>query len=439
MSQVDQREFIEIFTTPDAIDRERYICVHYRFVPCKGLSLEQAAGKVATITALRTLAPMPYESRNERLKHAGYVLSVQDSGQVIIGYPIDICSPSEGLTQLLLTISAGAEYDYTAEYWVDQIDLPKSFLERFRGPKFGIEGIRNRFKIPTRPLIGVIVKPRWGVPLSKIAEQCREGLLGGADFLADDILMTDPEGELALKNRVPVLAKITREASSKTGEHKWYAVNIGASPKRAMEYAKFAQAEGCGALIVNAFTMGFSTIEEMTNEPDIDLPFITTNMGMGIITRPGLLTTGSRQSSGISEGVISKLSRLAGADAAHVGTIDTGCYAQEAWHPSLVGLRAKLHKIRPAFTVGEGDLTIVNVWENIHIFGPDVMLETCTGILGYPGGPLKGAQAFRTIVKNVTFDMNADEAHAKIMDLAQHDSNIRQGLQHYRYSPKNTH
>jgi ribulose 1,5-bisphosphate carboxylase large subunit-like protein len=146
----------------------------------------------------------------------------------------------------------------------------------------------------------------------------------------------------------------------------------------------------------------------------------------------------TRQSSGISEGVISKLSRLAGADAAHVGTIDTGCYAQEAWHPALVGLRAKLQKIRPAFTVGEGDLTIANVSPNIRSFGPDVMLETCTGILGYPGGPYKGAQAFRAIVKNITFDMNEDEAHTKIMDLAQRDPNIRQGLQHYHYSPKTT-
>src|SRR5205823_13019085 len=142
----------------------------------------------------------------------------------------------------------------------------------FNGPHFGINGIRELFNIPLRPLIGVTIKSRFGYSLEEVAKQYRESLLGGADFIADDVLLVDPDSDLAYAKRVPLLAKIAREASLATGESKQYFANVSASPSKAIKYAKLAKAEGVGAVTVNAFTMGFAAVEELTNDPDIRLP-----------------------------------------------------------------------------------------------------------------------------------------------------------------------
>ncbi len=189
MFQLDPVEVKAILASYDEIDAEQYIIVHYRVSPRAKppLSLEEAAIRICMITSLKTLVALPYETLSVRLQNAGRVLSVQENtGEVKIALPINICSVNESLTQLLLASVFGVEYGYTDAFWVVDIELPRSFSERFAGPKFGIKGIRDLFGIPSRPLVGVSIKPRAGVPLSKISEVSRESLSGGADFIADD-------------------------------------------------------------------------------------------------------------------------------------------------------------------------------------------------------------------------------------------------------------
>jgi ribulose 1,5-bisphosphate carboxylase large subunit-like protein len=91
--------------------------------------------------------------------------------------------------------------------------------------------------------------------------------------------------------------------------------------------------------------------------------------------------------------------------------------------------------MKPCFAVAEGDLTISDVWDNIYSLGPDVMLEVCSGILNYPGGPYDGAQAFLTLVENLSHRMSHEEGHDKIMEIASRDAIVRQGLDSFGYQP----
>ena len=43
------------------------------------------------------------------------------------------------------------------------IEFPKQLLASFKGPAFGIAGIRKLLKIPKRPLVGTIIKPKLGL------------------------------------------------------------------------------------------------------------------------------------------------------------------------------------------------------------------------------------------------------------------------------------
>lgn len=450
-AQINPEELKRILVGPDEhVDKEQFIIVHYRLVPSPGYTVTDAAARICLTTTLRTMRRLPYEQSSARLEAMGRVLSAKDTGTVTIAYPLNICSEKEGITQLFVIIAFGVDYGYTDAYWVDDIELPRSLLKRFRGPRFGIDGLRRLFalpevggtknrrreaysgekerssNIPVRPLIGVSIKPRRGVPLTEIAEACSESLRGGADFIVDDLLLVDPDGEMAFEKRVPVLATIAHDAS--LGQPKLYFANVSTSPFRALELAKRAKAEGVDGLVVNAFAMGFSALDELADS--VGLPIITTNMGDGLLTRPN-------QPTGISAAVISKLSRLAGADAIHAGTSSSECFGPEAWSSAILSFRSGFHQLLPGcFAVAEGDITIADVWDNIYSLGPDVMLEACSGILEYPGGPFKGAQAFRTLVENLSHRMSLDEAHNKIMEIADRDPIVRQGLDYYNYQPK---
>ena len=52
-------------------------------------------------------------------------------------------------------------------------------IKSFRGPKYGIDGVRKLLNIKNRPLIGTIVKPKVGLSPEKHAEYAYKSWKGG--------------------------------------------------------------------------------------------------------------------------------------------------------------------------------------------------------------------------------------------------------------------
>jgi ribulose 1,5-bisphosphate carboxylase large subunit-like protein len=358
-------------------------------------------------------------------------LSAHEDGEVKIAFPLELIGKNESLASLLTLIFYGASYNYTKELWVEWIEFPKAFVSRFRGPRFGIQGVRNYVGIQDRPLIGLILKPRLGVSLEIIASKCEESLLGGVDFIVDDELILDRDSDLSFANRITKLMKIVNKSEKSTGQPKWYVANIGSSPFKSLKYAKIAYEEGVKGLLVNAFTMGFPVIDELIENLSTPMPITIHNMGVGILTRP--LIEGSRRSTGVSDALIAKLSRLVGGDIIHAGISNSAWYHEEAWGDPIIALRANFHKILPTFAVAAGGLNIANIWDNISSLGSDVILEAGTGILGYPDGPRKGAAAFRKLVDTLNPNMTDMEAREAIGKLADNDKSFFRCLEYYGY------
>jgi 2,3-diketo-5-methylthiopentyl-1-phosphate enolase len=431
MVRMSETQIGRVFTTADSIDHNEYVIIHYKIVPRQGLTLDEVAAIIALNTSLGTIRPLPYETEAERFATQAKVLSTTNMGScgyVRIAYPIDLCGITEGIPQLLNVIWYASEFIDTTSLWVDNIDLPMRFIKQSRGPRFGIPGIRERIGIESRPLFGTNTKPRRGVSLRQIVDACYESLLGGADYVMDDELIVDPAGDLAFRHRVPAMVEVVRKARGATRQTKWYIANVTASPKRAYEYAKFAIEAGADALLANAFTMGYAAFAELAEDSEIDVPIINCGLGAGILTRPPYET-------GTADVVLSKLSRICGADAAYTGCIGTELwYTQEVLRPTVVALRNPLHGLKPSMPVGAGGLTIANLWQGISFLGPDVILLAGRGILGFPGGPRKGASAFRHIVENIPYDLSREEGDKKVVDLARrHD--FTDGLRYYGFRP----
>ena len=286
-----------------------------------------------------------------------------------------------------------------------------------------------------RPLVGLILKPRRGVSIVDLKKVALEALLGGCDFVCDDLLMVDPLGELALAQRAPEFATVARVASQQTGEKKRYFMNVSSSPLRALDLAEPQLANGnADALVVNAFTMGFGGLHDFVEKIGGRVPVVTTNFGAGILSRPRLMDVPGKPT-GCSETVISKLSRLAGADGVHAGTTASECYGEAAWGPATRALRAGFYDLKPSFAVAEGDLNAANLWENIKTLGRDVMLEPTSGIVGIPGGAKLAAKAFRTLAERLDPDMTDDQAHRTIMDTAKRVRGLADILKFHGYQP----
>jgi ribulose 1,5-bisphosphate carboxylase large subunit-like protein len=429
-----------IFSDRDAIDRDRFFILKLHLVPKPGLSLQDAAVQVLLILSGRTMRRLPYETPESRLLTSGHVLSFDPMTNVVeIALPSHLCRSEEELTHLMALVSSAAEYNYCDEYWLDNIDFPKPYAENFRGPRFGVAGIRNLFgkDADSRPLIGVVLKPRVGVPLSHIIDYLREALIGGCDFVSDDLLLVDPAGDYGLQNRVSHVRKLVREVEALTNTKKAYFANVGTSGAKSMALASIAIDTGAAGLVANGFSMGFGSLSELVDATNGRVPIITCNMGAGIITRPRLLNV-SGKPTGISETVISKLSRLAGADAVHAGTSASECYGADAWGPAIQALRNPFFGKEPCFAVAEGDLNIANLWDNIRSLGRDVLLEPTSGILAAPGGPRNAATVFRQLAERLSDDMNEADA-AKVIEKfakANRQLGVDKMLDHFGYGKR---
>src|SRR3990167_6435621 len=60
------------------------------------------------------------------------------------------------------------------------------YINAFKGPKFGIAGIRKTLNIYNRPLLGTIIKPKLGLNPEEHAKVAFEAWLGGCDLVKDD-------------------------------------------------------------------------------------------------------------------------------------------------------------------------------------------------------------------------------------------------------------
>jgi ribulose 1,5-bisphosphate carboxylase large subunit-like protein len=88
---------------------------------------------------------------------------------VQLAFPIDAWI--DNVPVMLLSI-AGNCYDYSPKMRLLDVFIPDNLLAKFKGPKFGVPGIRHALNVPERPLSLHIIKPKMGMTPKQVAEQC---------------------------------------------------------------------------------------------------------------------------------------------------------------------------------------------------------------------------------------------------------------------------
>jgi ribulose-bisphosphate carboxylase large chain len=309
--------------------------------------------------------------------------------QVQIAYPIELFEP--GNMPNILSSVAGNVFGLRAlkNLRLNDIFFPPNLLESFKGPKYGVSGIRKLLRIQNRPMIGTIIKPKLGLKTQDHAEVAYEAWVGGCDFVKDDENLSSQSFNPFEKRVVKTLDSRDR-AEKETSEKKAYLVNITAETNEMIRRAHFVADHGGEYVMVDILTCGFSALQTLRNQ------------GINLILhghRAGHAAFTKNPRHGIAMRVLAKFMRIVGIDQLHVGAaVGKMSETREDVLENSQALRAKMADIKPVLPVASGGLHPRLVPSLIEIFGKDFVIQAGGGIHGHRDGTISGARAMRQAV-----------------------------------------
>jgi ribulose-bisphosphate carboxylase large chain len=347
-------------------------------------SIEEVAGAVAAESSIgtwtETTTTKPYV---ERL--AAKVFEI-NGNNIKIAYPSELFE--KGNMPNILSSIAGNIFGMkdVKNLRLNDIHFPEKLLKSFKGPKYGIPGIRKILKIGKRPLIGTIIKPKLGLRTQDHARVAYEAWVGGIDLVKDDENLSSQTFN-RFEDRLKKTIKMKEKAERETGEKKIYMINITAETKEMLRRAKIVEDYGNEYAMVDVITTGWSALQTLRNE-DFNLVLHAHRAGHAAFTK--------NMKHGIAMKVIAKLIRIIGLDQLHVGTaIGKMFETKEEVLENCKALKEKMWNFKPVMPVASGGLYPGLIPKLIKIFGNDVVFQFGGGCHGHPKGSRAGAMAIR--------------------------------------------
>lgn len=357
------------------------ITATYRCEPCTRKIAESICSEQSTGSWTKSIL------EDSVSKYRAETLEVNPKEKIIsIGWPDDNLR-EQGIPVLLSTI-AGNLFGMSAVKGIRLIDadFPDSYIRDFKGPRFGIEGVRKKLKLKGRPVLGCIVKPDIGLSPKQFADVCYEASCGGVRFLKDDELLADQKFCRREERLAKVLDALDK-AKSETGRKTIYALNITGPSNGLIERAERCISAGAECLMVNFVTQGMDSIQSLRN------------IGKAVIHghRDMHASFTRSEEHGISFSVLAKLCRLMGADQLHTGGLGKMESSDAITNAEFV--RSEWHGLRRAFPVASGGVHPAIVPNIVSKLGYDVVINAGAGIMAHPMGIRSGAKGMADAIE----------------------------------------
>ncbi len=376
------KDFVDFEYKPEETD---VVCTFY--VEPEGIDIKEAAGGVAAESSIGTWTELttvkPYVE-----KLAARVFSIKRN-EVKISYPIELFEPGN-MPNILSSISGNVFGLKTLKNLrLSDVDFPAELIRSFKGPKYGVEGIRSLLKVQDRPFVGTIIKPKLGLKTSDHAEVAYEAWVGGCDIVKDDENLSN-QGFNSFEDRVTKTLEGRDKAEEETGERKVYMVNITAETKEMLKRAEFVLDPGGEYVMIDFLTCGFAALQTL-REQDFNLVIHAHRAGHAAFTK--------NLKHGISMRVIAKIARIIGVDQLHVGTVvGKMSETREDVSENCKALEEKMSGLKLVLPVASGGLHPGLVPALIEFFGKDFVIQAGGGIHGHRDGTVAGAKAMRQAV-----------------------------------------
>ena len=375
-------DFVNQSYTPKPTD---LICDFY--VEPLGITLNEAAGGVAAESSVGTWTELstikPYVE-----KLAATVFQIEGNN-IRIAYPIELFE-NDNMPNILSSV-AGNVFGLRAlkNLRLNDLVLPKDLVQSFKGPKYGISGVRNLLGVKDRPLVGTIVKPKLGLKTQDHAKVAYDAWRGGCDVVKDDENLSSQSFN-PFEDRVVETLEMRDRAESETGEKKVYMINITAETDEMLKRAQYVKDHGGRYLMVDILTCGFSALQTI-REHDFGLVIHAHRAGHAAFTK--------NPKHGVSMQVIAKVARIIGVDQLHVGTVvGKMSETKEEVLENIGAIKKDMYGLKDVFPVASGGIYPGLVPDLMRYFGKDFVIQAGGGIHGHTNGTVSGATAMRQAV-----------------------------------------
>jgi ribulose-bisphosphate carboxylase large chain len=366
-----------------------------------GITLKEAAGAIAAESSVGTWTELtttkPYVE-----KLAATVFKIENN-TATIAYPIELFEAAN-MPNILSSI-AGNVFGLKAlkNLRLQDIQLPAEIARSFQGPKYGIEGIRKLLRVPDRPLVGTIIKPKLGLKTADHAKVAYEAWLGGCDVVKDDENLSSQRFN-EFEDRLEETLESRDRAEDETGERKVYMINITAETDTMLDRAELVQEYGGEYVMIDILTCGWAALQTLRNQ-ELKLVIHAHRAGHAAFTKNPL--------HGIAMSPIAKVARTIGVDQLHVGTVvGKMSETQQEVQENIDALKTEMHQLKPVMPVASGGLHPRLVPALLETFGNDVIIQAGGGIHGHKNGTTAGAKAMRQAV-DATLEKTSLEKYAK--------------------------
>ncbi len=388
-------EFVQLGYKP----RDDLVCL-FRVSPNK-TSIKEAANTVALESSTGTWTDVSSDKQYVH-KLGAKVFSIKRD-RVKIAYPSGLFEG--GNAPNILSSIAGNVFGMKAVKGLrlEDVSFPKSLLNSFSGPRYGIGGIRKILKVKSRPLVGTIIKPKIGLRTKDHAQVAYESWIGGCDIVKDDENLSSQKFN-EFRERVVATLKMLDKAEKETGERKAYLANVTAETEEMLKRADFIKEHGGKFLMHDILTAGFASLQTLRENTKL---VIHAHRAMH-----GAFTEDEKH--GISMMTIADFARLIGVDSLHIGTgigkmrggvAEIREIKDEVEKKEVRETKKRLGqnwgKIKPVMAVCSGGLHPGHVKFLIKNFGKDIIVQAGGGIHGHPQGTVAGAKAMRQAVEGV--------------------------------------
>ena len=393
MKHIDwYKDFVDLKYKPSKTD---VVCL-FRFEPSAKVSLVEAAGRIASESSAGTWTTLTKLPKTIKKVMA---TSFEINGNFVkVAYPIEIWEP--GNVSQLLSGVAGNIFGMKAleNLRLVDISLPIQYTKQFRGPEFGIEGIRRILKVKKRPITGAVAKPKIGWSAEEHAKIAYETWIGGFDLVKDDENLTSTQFN-KFEQRVKLCAKMRERAEKESSERKSALINITGETSLMIKRAKMLHDFGFEYAMIDVVTVGMSALQTLRE--------VCHDYKLAIHAHRAMHAAFDRNPRhGISMLFLAKICRLIGVDQLHIGTVigklagtrhDVLDIKNEITRNQSCKRSTSLNQnwsnIKPVFPVSSGGIHPGIIPDVLKIMGNNIVLLVSGGIHGHPNGTCDGARA----------------------------------------------
>lgn len=380
--------------------RSDVICSFY--LEPNRVSIKYAAGGVAAESSIGTWTELKTMHKYvERIAATVFEIKGRNRQATIkIAYPIKLFEL--GNMPNILSSIAGNVFGLKElkNLRLNDITLPKKLVKSFKGPRYGIDGIRKTLDIEDRVLLGTIIKPKLGLRTVHHAKIAYNAWIGGCDIVKDDENLANQSFNRFSK-RVKATLKMRDLAERKTRERKAYLPNITAETDDMIRRVKYVKEHGGRYAMIDVLTVGFAALQTLREH----------SFGLiihGHRAMHAAITKNPRH--GISMKVFAKLSRLVGVDQLHVGAaVGKMSETKEEVLENIHALKDKMYDVKKVMPVASGGLHPVLVPKIIKLFGKDVVIQMGGGIhaIGTKIGAKAAKQSIEATIEGISLKQYA--------------------------------